>query len=224
VHPVVRGCPGGWRYVAEELGPPGMYSRTIRMPTYGDAALHLLDRDSTRKIANPRPPGSRDAAQRDSWRFARQVGTAASPALRRETCTWLGLCQDQSLKLSPKARDRTAGASGESPCDNRENRAKVQHMEGGYTQLGTVLIDQRLAGSEEDGVIVVGRFKGDPCDGVQLSYDAGRRKLSGTSVICRPGEGAGKHCPDQPDRSSGPYRRSLPRQVRRSMPRSQRLA
>jgi hypothetical protein len=95
------------------------------------------------------------------------------------------LCQDQSLKLSPKARDRTAGASGESPCDNRENRAKVQHMEEGYTQLGTVLIDQRLAGSEEDGVIVVGRFKGDPYDGVQLSYDAGRRKLSGTSAICR---------------------------------------
>jgi hypothetical protein len=50
-------------------------------------------------------------------------------------------------------------------------------MEEGYTQLGTVLIDQRLASSEEDGVIVVGRFKGDPYDGVQLSYDAGRRKL-----------------------------------------------
>jgi hypothetical protein len=28
-------------------------------------------------------------------------------------------------------------------------------MEEGYTQLGTVLIDQRLADSEEDGVIVV---------------------------------------------------------------------
>ena len=50
-------------------------------------------------------------------------------------------------------------------------------MEEGYTQLGTVLIDQRLADSEEDGVIVVGRFKGDRYDGVQLSYDAGRRKL-----------------------------------------------
>jgi hypothetical protein len=50
-------------------------------------------------------------------------------------------------------------------------------MAEGYTQLGTVLIDQRLADSEEDGVIVVGRFKGDPYDGVQLSYDAGRRKL-----------------------------------------------
>src|SRR5512133_661612 len=45
-------------------------------------------------------------------------------------------------------------------------------MEEGYTQLGTVLIDQRLADSEEDGVIVVGRFKGDRYDGVQLSYDA----------------------------------------------------
>jgi hypothetical protein len=30
---------------------------------------------------------------------------------------------------------------------------------------------------EGDGVIVVGRFKGDPYDGVQLSYDAGRRNL-----------------------------------------------
>ena len=50
-------------------------------------------------------------------------------------------------------------------------------MEEGYTQLGTVLIDQRLADSEEDGVIVVGRFKGDRYDGVQLSYDAGRRSL-----------------------------------------------
>jgi|SRR4029450_647813 hypothetical protein len=34
-------------------------------------------------------------------------------------------------------------------------------MEEGYTQLGTVLIDQRPADGEEDGVIVVGRFKGD---------------------------------------------------------------
>ena len=50
-------------------------------------------------------------------------------------------------------------------------------MEEGYTQLGTVLIDQRLADSEEDGVIVVGRVKGDRYDRVQLSYDAGRRKL-----------------------------------------------
>ena len=29
----------------------------------------------------------------------------------------------------------------------------------------------------EDSVIVVGRFKGDPYDGVQLSYHAGRRNL-----------------------------------------------
>ena len=50
-------------------------------------------------------------------------------------------------------------------------------MEEGYTQLGTVLIDQRLEDSEEAGVIVVGRFKGDSDDRVQLSYDAGRRKL-----------------------------------------------
>jgi hypothetical protein len=50
-------------------------------------------------------------------------------------------------------------------------------MEEGYTQLGTVLTDQRPENSEGDGVIVVGRFKGDPYDGVQLSYDAGRRNL-----------------------------------------------
>lgn len=36
---------------------------------------------------------------------------------------------------------------------------------------------QRPGDNEGDGVIVVGRFKGDPYDGVQLSYDAGRRNL-----------------------------------------------
>jgi hypothetical protein len=59
----------------------------------------------------------------------------------------------------------------------RDDHRKVQHMEEGYTQLGTVLTDQRPQDSEGDGVIVVGRFKGDPYDGVQLSYDAGRRNL-----------------------------------------------
>jgi hypothetical protein len=56
-------------------------------------------------------------------------------------------------------------------------RAKIQHMEAGYTQVGTVLTDQRPEGTEIDGVIVVGRFKGVSYDGVQLSYDAGRRNL-----------------------------------------------
>jgi hypothetical protein len=50
-------------------------------------------------------------------------------------------------------------------------------MDEGYTQLGSVLTDQRPEDSEGAGVIVVGRFKGDPYDGVQLSYDAGRRHL-----------------------------------------------
>jgi len=50
-------------------------------------------------------------------------------------------------------------------------------MEEGYTQLGTVLTDQRPQDSEGAGVIIVGRFKGDRYDGVQLSYDAGRQKL-----------------------------------------------
>jgi hypothetical protein len=54
---------------------------------------------------------------------------------------------------------------------------EVQQMEEGYTQLGTVLTDQRPDNSDGDGVIVVGRFKGDSYDGVQLSYDAGRRNL-----------------------------------------------
>jgi hypothetical protein len=35
-------------------------------------------------------------------------------------------------------------------------------MEEGHTQLGTVLTDQRPQDSEGDGVIVIGRFKGDP--------------------------------------------------------------
>ena len=38
-------------------------------------------------------------------------------------------------------------------------------MEDGYTQLGTVLIDQRPEDSEGDGVIAVGRFKGIPARG-----------------------------------------------------------
>ena len=59
----------------------------------------------------------------------------------------------------------------------RDDDQKVQDMDEGYTQLGSVLTDQRPEDSEGDGVIVVGRFKGDPYDGVQLSYDAGRRKL-----------------------------------------------
>ena len=37
-------------------------------------------------------------------------------------------------------------------------------MEEGYTRLGTVLTDQRPEDREGDGVIVVGRFKGDPYD------------------------------------------------------------
>jgi hypothetical protein len=59
----------------------------------------------------------------------------------------------------------------------RDDHQKVQHMEEGYTQLGSVLTDQRPQDSAGAGVIVVGRFKGDPYDGVQLSYDAGRRNL-----------------------------------------------
>lgn len=50
-------------------------------------------------------------------------------------------------------------------------------MEEGYTELGTVLAGQRPGDSEGQGVIAIGRFKGDPYDGIQLSYDAGRQNL-----------------------------------------------
>jgi hypothetical protein len=73
--------------------------------------------------------------------------------------------------------DRIAGTSGAITLHEARVRAKVRHMEDGYTQLGTVLTDRRPEDSQEDSVIVVGRFKGDPYDGVQLSYEAGRRNL-----------------------------------------------
>jgi hypothetical protein len=50
-------------------------------------------------------------------------------------------------------------------------------MEEGYTQLGTVLTDQRPEDSGDAKVIVVGRFKGEPYDGVQLRTDASQRSL-----------------------------------------------
>jgi hypothetical protein len=85
----------------------------------------------------------------------------------------------QWIRTTVPHRDQPGrrGLPAQSPCAQARVRAKVQHMEEGYTQLGTVLIDQRAEDSEGDGVIVVGRFKGGPYDGVQLSYDAGRRNL-----------------------------------------------
>jgi hypothetical protein len=77
----------------------------------------------------------------------------------------------------PAQPDRTAAAFGAITLRPSRGRAKVRHMEEGYTQVGTVLIDQRPEDSEGEGVIVVGRFKGDPYNGIQLSYDAGRRNL-----------------------------------------------
>ena len=51
-------------------------------------------------------------------------------------------------------------------------------MEDGYTQLGTVLTERRPEDSEGNSVHrKSSRFKGDPYDGVELSYDAGRRNL-----------------------------------------------
>jgi hypothetical protein len=48
-----------------------------------------------------------------------------------------------------------------------------------------VLTDQRPQDSEGDGVIIAGRFKGGPYDGVQLSYDTGRRDLYLTPEAAR---------------------------------------
>jgi hypothetical protein len=79
---------------------------------------------------------------------------------------------------APGAPERsTPNPARPSTSKGRDDHQKVQDMDEGYTQLGTVLTDQRPQDSEGDGVIVVGRFKGDPYDGVQLSYDAGRRNL-----------------------------------------------
>ena len=82
-----------------------------------------------------------------------------------------------AINIAGRPYKQAAGVSGASPCAQTRIRAKVHHMEEGYTELGTVLTDQRPEDSEGDGVIVVGRFKGEPYDGVQLSYDAGRRNL-----------------------------------------------
>jgi hypothetical protein len=73
--------------------------------------------------------------------------------------------------------DRTAGASSAITLHPSRGSRNVRHMEEGYTQLGTVLTDQRPEDSEGDGALVVGRFRGDAYDGVQLSYEAGRRNL-----------------------------------------------
>jgi hypothetical protein len=78
VHPAVRGCPG------LALCRRGTLAHRVCIHALSGCQLtatlpvHLLDRDSTRKIANPRPPGSRDTAQRDSWRFTRQVGNSSA--------------------------------------------------------------------------------------------------------------------------------------------------
>jgi hypothetical protein len=84
-------------------------------------------------------------------------------------------------ELSGKRVIKSSGRGVINICSRRVRAVgedqEVQQMEEGYTKLGTVLTDQRPENSEGDGVIVVGRFKGDPYDGVQLSYDAGRRNL-----------------------------------------------
>jgi hypothetical protein len=87
----------------------------------------------------------------------------------------VGMMAGLAYKAHPSARPRTQ--HNPSTSQGRDDHQKVQHMDEGYTQLGTVLTDQRPPDSEAADVIVVGRFKGDPYDGVQLSYDAGRRTL-----------------------------------------------
>jgi hypothetical protein len=61
--------------------------------------LHLLDRDSARKIANPRPPGSRGGCSRDSWRFARRVGNVGAVCAAAGDVQLARIRQAQSLKL-----------------------------------------------------------------------------------------------------------------------------
>jgi hypothetical protein len=77
VHPAVRGCPGLALY-RQRAWPTGHVFTHYRNALTATLPLHLLDRDCTRKIANPRPPGSRDAASGDGWRFAGQVGTGSA--------------------------------------------------------------------------------------------------------------------------------------------------
>ena len=54
-------------------------------------------------------------------------------------------------------------------------------MEEGYTQLGTVLTDQRPEDSEGDGVIVVGRSK-IPNRGHGLTLDHGWQEVAQTAL------------------------------------------
>ncbi|HKX13829.1 MAG TPA: hypothetical protein VJN19_01445 [Propionibacteriaceae bacterium] len=83
VHPArFEGAPG-WRYVAEQLGPPGMYSRTIRMPTYGDAASPLTrsrQHQEDREPATTSQPGCcpAEAAGGSPDRSERQAACAAA--------------------------------------------------------------------------------------------------------------------------------------------------
>jgi hypothetical protein len=58
--------------------------------------LHLLDRDSTRKIANPRPPASRDAGQR------RQL--AVRPTGRNGSAACAAAGDVHLARIAPKPR------------------------------------------------------------------------------------------------------------------------
>jgi hypothetical protein len=70
----------------------------------------------------------------------------------------------------PVWADRTAWAPAQSPCMQARVRAKLRHMEDGYTQLGTVLTDRRAEDSEGDSVIVVGH---PPERGTSVGYPNG---------------------------------------------------
>jgi hypothetical protein len=72
-----EGTPG-WRMSPRSLAHRACIHALSGCQLTATLPLHLLDRDAARKIANPRPPGSRGCCSGDIWRFARQVGNVGA--------------------------------------------------------------------------------------------------------------------------------------------------
>src|SRR6266702_1355774 len=181
--PSTPGRPAGSPAPSRNARSPPL-RRTIRNPPFPQ---HTSP-EST-KAAGPRGSGAvvHDPVVGTAGSCGAGAGAVAgehlrgTPAVQRHQVSFRAAAvQPGVAEMVPKAvRVHLHAAFPAAPLDHLVDPAggrKVRHMEEGYTQLGTVLTDQRPQDSEGDGVIVVGRFKGDPYDGVQLSYDAGRRK------------------------------------------------